>query len=233
MQRRWPMLPLTLLAAGIAACSSAPETPAPATTTNTTIATAPKTPPYELLENGRQLTALVRTDDTELLRLVYREISGRTIGTRPAGGYFLNIDCAINNEPGKAANRLATAKIAVGTLGAAQTGLGPGKSTIDFNTGRTCREGATPTTFDRARVLDRDYAVELCRGRIEEKYVADQRPVKMFDVNVTEAGGTWTVTGVAQGKSNGGTEKAKNAFQCSAVNDGVLRSELVKFSAIR
>ncbi|UGT65350.1 hypothetical protein LTT66_18445 [Nocardia gipuzkoensis] len=164
---------------------------------------------------------------------MFREISGRTIATHPPGGYFLNIDCAIGHEPGKPANRLAVAKMAVGQLGAAQTGLEAGKSTIDFNTGRTCREGAAPTTFDRARVLDRDYAIELCRGRIEEKYVADQRPVKMFDVNVTEAGGTWIVAGVAQGKSNGGTEKAKMAFQCSTVNDGLLRTELTKFDPVR
>lgn len=232
MQRRW--LPAVLLAAGLAACSTE-EAAAPITTTtpNTAIVTAPKTPPYDLSENGRQLTALVRTDDTELLRLVYREISGRVIGTHQPGGYFLNIDCAIGNEPGKAANRLAVAKMAVGQLGAAQTGLEAGKSTIDFNTGRTCREGAAPTTFDRARPLDRDYAVELCRGRIEEEYVADQRPVKMFELNVTEAGGTWTVTGVAQGKSNGGLEKAKMAFQCSAVNDGLLRTALTKFDPVR
>ncbi|MEV6323096.1 hypothetical protein AB0M45_18140 [Nocardia sp. NPDC051787] len=96
------------------------------------------------------------------------------------------------------------------------------------------REGVAPKSFDPNRPLDRDYAVELCRGRIEEKYVADQRPVQMFDVKVVEAGGRWTVTGTAQGRGNPrGGEMAKMSFQCVSTNDGTLRTELVGFDAVR
>ncbi|WP_159844963.1 hypothetical protein [Nocardia sp. CY41] len=234
MQRRWLTVPIALLSAGLAACS-VDDTSSPTTTTpSTAAATVAAVPAYEFSEDGKKLTALVRTDDTDQLRLVYREISGRVLASYPAGGYFLNLDCAFGNDPSKAANRLATAKIAVGPLGAAQTGLEPGKASIDFNTGRMCREGAAPETFNADRSLDRDYAVELCRGRVEEKYVADQRPVKMMNIDVTEASGRWTVTGTAQGKSKpGGGEMAKVSFQCVSTNDGLLKTDLVKFDVVR
>lgn len=122
MQRTWT-LALILLVVGVVGCS-AKETSNQPTVTSTPKATpvAPAVPAYQLSENSRKLTALVKTDDTEQLRLVYREISGNVLATHPEGGYFLYLDCAFGNDPSKAANRLATAKIAVGKLGAAQTG---------------------------------------------------------------------------------------------------------------
>ncbi|WP_330253162.1 hypothetical protein OG874_00655 [Nocardia sp. NBC_00565] len=216
---------------GIAGCS-AEETSSPSTPSTT--AAPPRTtqaaaPRYEFSEKGRQLTALVWTDDTEQLRLAYREITKNVLATHAEGGYFLNLDCGIGNDPSKAANRLAVAKIAVGKLGAAQTGLAEGKSSIDFNTGRTCREDQTPATFDPNRQLDKDYAVELCRGKIEEKYVADQRPVKLANVSTTEAGGRWTTTGKAQGASKTGGDMALVTFECVSTS-GPLRTELTKFN---
>lgn len=222
--------PAVLLAAALVGCGA--NEPAAVETSTTTPAVAPtgapRTPEYELSRDGRGITVLVKTDDTQLLGLVWREVSGRVLGTDPEGGYFVTIDCAFGHDPAKAANRLGNGKIAVGKLGAAQTGLQPGQRQIDWVPGRTCRADAPTKTFDPSRRLDRDYATELCRGRIEEKYVADQRPVTLSSVTATELGGRWTVAGVAQGKSSGSGETAKVPFEC-VVSPDPLRTEVTKF----
>lgn len=193
-----------------------------------TTTTAVTVPAYEMTEQDRELTALVKTDNTDQLRLVYREIADQVTDTYPDGGYFLRIDCAFGNEPGKAAIRLANARIAVGQLGAAQTGLKAGQSDIEFNTGVRCVENPAPTTFDPNRPLDEGYAVELCEGRLEEKYVAGQLPLTLSKVRVTEEGGEWTVTGSVHGTVPEGQSAADMNFEC-VVADNPLRSSVTKF----
>ncbi|MEU1432112.1 hypothetical protein ABZ412_34100 [Nocardia sp. NPDC005746] len=211
--------------------SAAPgSTTAPAAATTSVRPTA-TVPAYEVKESGQQFTALVRTDDTAELSAAFREIARKVLdGTYRDGGYTVRFDCAIDYDPAKSVNRLGTGKIARGTLGAAQTGLRAGQYTIDFNTGRTCREGAPTTTFDPARQLDHDYAVELCLKRIEEKYVADQRPVTLSGVNVTEADGKWTVTAVAQGAPKPGMGSTAAVDVSCVSQPNPLRTELTKFT---
>ncbi|WP_433567060.1 hypothetical protein ACQP1O_18885 [Nocardia sp. CA-151230] len=188
-------------------------------------------PPYDLQQADRQFTALVRTDDTDELIAVFREIAQNILARNYVdGGYFVNVDCAIGDDPAKEANRLGRGKIARGDRGAAETGLNPGQYTIDFNAGRTCREGAPTTTFDATRPLDRDYAVELCLSRIEEKYVADQRPVTLSDVDVISADGTWTVTAVARGTSKPGAPSMADVDVSCVSQSDPLRTELTKFN---
>lgn len=228
MYRTASVTALTVLAFGIAGCGSEPATPA----ATTTPAAAPAPAAYELTESGRQLTALVRTDDTGQLGAAFREISTKVLFGRPEGGYFVHFDCAYGNDPSKAANRLATGKIAVGRLGAAQTGLPEGETSIDYQTGRTCRDTPPSTPFTPGRALDRDYAVELCRGRVEDKYVADQRPVTLSSVNASQTAGKWFVTGVAQGKAKPGMgDMARMSFQC-IVSPDPLATDLTEFKPI-
>lgn len=206
----------------------ATSTPVPSRTT----ASAPPVAPaaYELREDGRRLTMLVSTDDTKAIRQAFDQLADNVVTSRPDGGYHVAIDCAIGYDPDKAANRLGTGKIAVGQLGAAQTGLArAGMSSIDWNTGRTCRPDAAPKTFDPSRQLDGPYALELCRGRVEEKYVADQRPVTIVATPQQTATG-WTVSGTAQGKASGPTPNAIMTFTCE-VSDNPLRSAVTRFDS--
>lgn len=53
------------------------------------------------------------------------------------GGYFVTIDCSTGGTSG-AANRLASARFAVGTKGRAATGLADGQLDLQINEGRTC-----------------------------------------------------------------------------------------------
>ncbi|OMC00351.1 hypothetical protein A5733_04365 [Mycobacterium sp. NS-7484] len=185
-------------------------------------------PAYEMTEQDKELTALVKTDNTDQLRLVYREIADQVTDTYPEGGYFLRIDCAFGNEPGKTAIRLANARIAVGQLGAAQTGLKAGQSDIKFNTGVRCIENPEPETFDPNRPLDQTYAVELCEGRLEEKYVAGQLPLTLSNVRATEDSGEWTVSGSVRGTVPEGQSSSDVSFEC-VVTDNPLRSSVTKF----
>ncbi|MBF6189406.1 hypothetical protein [Nocardia farcinica] len=223
-------VPLAVLAVTfLPACTSGESSSSPSSATATAASAANAAPPtYQLSEDRGVLTALVRTDDTAELRSVFDEIADDVLANRPDGGYHVRLDCAIGHDPTKAANRLANGRIAVGALGAAQTGLKPGQRTIEFNTGRTCREGAPTTTFDPGRQLDREYALQLCRGRLEEKYVADQRPLDFTGVSAVEGAEGWTVTGAAQGKAKPGATTAVVDFECR-VRDNPPRTEVVRF----
>ncbi|MFD3594348.1 hypothetical protein ACFWU5_16615 [Nocardia sp. NPDC058640] len=218
--------------------SKAAATTPPVVTTTTRTSTpvpapAPVTPAtYELREDGKKLTMLVTTDDTVAIGPAFKQIADNFIATRPNGGYHVMIDCAIDYDPTKPANRLGVGKIAVGQLGAAQTGLSAaGMSTVAWNTGRTCQPGFVEPTFDSYRQLDGPYALELCRGRVEDEYIADQRPVNIVADPVKTATG-WLVAGTAQGKGRAGMDMAVMRFSCT-VSDagGTLTSSLDQFDS--
>jgi hypothetical protein len=192
----------------------------------TTAGLPPTAAPYELREDGRDLTMLVTTDNTDELGAAFRALADTVVDSYPDGGYFVQIDCALEGQ----STRLGNGKIAVGSLGAAQTGLSAGQRDIDWLTGQNCQPGHTETTFDPDRPLDHAYALELCRGKVESEYVAQQRPVDLLEVETTESAGKWTVAGTARGRSTSASA-ASVAFTCTAhVNSaGLLMVDLTQF----
>lgn len=105
----------------------------------------PTTPPvtpatYELIEDGRQISMMVTTDNRAALEAAWNVMFSEFVKTHPEDGYFVYIDCAV----GPAGNRLGVGKIAIGKIGQARTGLGaPGATVkyfgdVEWNNGRTC-----------------------------------------------------------------------------------------------
>lgn len=185
----------------------------------------PDTPPapYELIEDAGLLTMRVTTDHTGALGAAFRELARRVLDTYPEDGYFVQVDCAIDGQNG----RLGNGKIAVGTMGAARTGLPVDGQHIEWLTGKHCRPGYVEPTVDLDRKLDSDYVLELCLGRIEDKYTADHLPVALSDVDITESKGWWTVTGKAQGENAPSVE-----FTCQVwERPGMLRVGLTRFGS--
>lgn len=209
---------LALTALALTACGD-DEPSAAATSTTVAAKSTPATtlvPPYVLNKDGRQIVALVVTEDSQELTAIYREIAQKAYDTYEEGGYSLYLDCAFGNDPAKAANRLATARIAVGKLGAVQFGLAPNTASFEQNPGRRCVENPTPTpTIDKNAPLNEENVLARCKSRVEEQYVASQLPVTLIDPKVTEGtDGTWRVKGKVQGKRGDISDSAIIDFTC-------------------
>ncbi len=123
-----PIIAVLVLCGGIAAALDGEEDKAPAA----------KVPAYTLTSRTDQhLVAEVTTMPAhEGLRSIFDSIQAVS---RPDGGYFVSINCATGGTD-TSDNRLANGKFAVGTLGAAQTGLEPGGDWFEVVADRTCPE---------------------------------------------------------------------------------------------
>jgi hypothetical protein len=238
------------LTAGIAltlsGCSSGTEpttapdattaTATPRTTTAATTAAATPQPSTYTLEqsNNREYRALVTTADSRSLRLAWETIRAQFLAAGEPGGYFVRFDCEISDEPGAATNRLANAKVAVGALGAAQTGLREGKSEFVMNPGAPCGDDdGFHATFDRTAPLTEQTVTDVCREHIEDQYTVEQLPVELRDVTATEASdGKWSVAGEAVGASRYGGDTAVMEFRCSVwkTSTGTLMRDLPVWS---
>ncbi|GBF17705.1 hypothetical protein Br6_05112 [Rhodococcus sp. Br-6] len=190
---------------------------------------------YTLHEDGKRgYRALVQTAEAPRLQAAWKQIRTQLADTMPAGGYFVTFDCAIGDDPTKAANRLANAKIAIGALGAAQTGLDEGGNEFKMNKGARCGEDeGFHATFDRAAPITEQSATDICHERIEDEYTAEQLPVTLSDVDAAEgAQGKWTVTGTVQGASKYGTDSAVMRFSCNVwkTDTGTLMRDLPVFT---
>ncbi|WP_145238463.1 DUF2510 domain-containing protein [Prescottella equi] len=213
------------------------ESQAAATSTSAAPAAAEPVQPatYTLHEDGKRgYRALVQTAETPRLQAAWKQIRTQLADTMPAGGYFVTFDCAIGDDPDEAANRLANAKVAIGALGAAQTGLKEGGNEFKMNKGARCGEDqGFHATIDRAAPITEQSATDICRERIEDEYTAEQLPVSLSDVHAVEgAQGKWAVTGTAQGTSKYGTDAAVMCFSCNVwkTDTGTLMRDLPVFT---
>jgi hypothetical protein len=90
-------------------------------------------PSYRVVKDGnRQIT--VEVDSAKALRAVFDDVRKKYTED---GGYFVSINCSTGATK-SADNRLANGRFAVGSLGAAQTGLKSGTAEFEVNEGRTC-----------------------------------------------------------------------------------------------
>jgi len=234
---------LAFAAVTVTGCSntatSTDESSSTATATSTTTTTAaltvqPVAAKYTLVEDtDRNYRALVDTADSKSLNLAWQNIRKEFLASYPDGGYFVRFDCAIDDDPNTAANRLANAKVAVGTLGAAQTGLNKGQN--EFRMNKNARCGDDPgfkATFDREAPLSEQAAIDICNERIDEEYTVEQVPASLADVKATAAAnGKWTVTGTAQGTSPYGGNPATMIFTCNVwkTDSGTIMRDLPRF----
>jgi len=189
--------------------------------------------PYTLHESGDgHFYALVKTADTRQLMAAWHQIREEIVETRPDGGYFVTFDCAVGHDAGEAVNRLANAEVAVGRLGAEQTGLEAGADEFTMTAGARCGEDlGFHATFDRSAPLTEQSAVDVCRERIEDEFNTDQLPVALRGLEAVEvAEGQWTVTGTAQGAETYGPT-AVIRFSCNAgtTDTGALLQDLPVF----
>ncbi|WP_275463363.1 hypothetical protein [Streptomyces noursei] len=113
------------LAAALTACSSSDAKP------------AADTPPYKITRqdtSGNQRRVSVEVTNTKDLRAVFDDVAGKLDDD---AGWFVEINCKTGGTS-KADNRLANGKKAVGSIGAATTGLEDGKTEYEANKGATC-----------------------------------------------------------------------------------------------
>lgn len=98
---------------------------------------AAKVPAYKIVKqdkSGNQRTVTVEVTSTTGLESVFNDVADTL--TEDAG-YFVEINCSTGGTAG-ADNRLANGKKAVGSIGAASTGLDDGKTEYEAQQGRTC-----------------------------------------------------------------------------------------------
>lgn len=232
---------LAALTATVTACDgagnsgddTASTTAATSTTTSTAVA-QPVPARYTLIQdNDRNFRALVTTADSKALNLAWQSIRTQFLNEYSDGGYFVQFDCQYGDDPDKAANRLANAKVAVGALGGAQTGLAPGKSEFKMNKNARCGEDpGFKATYDREAPLAEQAVVDICRERIDEEYTVEQVPATLRDVKTTTAAdGKWTVTGTAQGTGSYGVDAAEMVFTCTVwkTDSGTVMRDLPRF----
>jgi major membrane immunogen (membrane-anchored lipoprotein) len=98
---------------------------------------AAKAPAYEIThqdDSGNQRRVTVEVKSTEGLRAVFDDVAGKL---KDDAGWFVEINCATGGI-GKADNRLANGKKAVGKIGAASTGLDDGKTEYEAQPNPKC-----------------------------------------------------------------------------------------------
>lgn len=98
---------------------------------------AAKTPPYKITHqdtSGQQRRVQVEVSSTKGLRAVFNTVAGKL---HDDAGWFVEINCKTGGTA-KADNRLANGRKAVGSVGAAATGLEDGKAEFEANAGATC-----------------------------------------------------------------------------------------------
>ncbi|MBM4574956.1 hypothetical protein GS896_25660 [Rhodococcus hoagii] len=212
------------LGASLTACSSDDTTDtataAAASTTTTRTFVPPPAAPYTLHRDGKdEFTATVTTADTQALRVTWQKIRKEILASEPDGGYFIHFDCA--NPTPEHSPRIGNGKVAVGRLGAAQTGLNAGSHEMKFVDGARCGDDPGYTsTADRKAPLTEQSVNDLCREWIEEKYTVEQLPVTIANAKAVEGTeGKWTGTGTAQGASKYGDETAVLSYTCTAQNN--------------
>ncbi|MBP0456240.1 hypothetical protein [Streptomyces montanisoli] len=113
--------------AALTACSSSSDDSKPAA----------NVPAYKITHqdtSGNQRTVTVEVTSTKDLRAVFDDVTGKLTDD---AGWFVEINCATGATKG-ADNRLANGRKAVGSIGAAATGLDDGKTAYEANKGRTC-----------------------------------------------------------------------------------------------
>lgn len=233
---------LTLATATLVGCSSATtnadETvslaaPPTATTTAATPTVQPVIAQYTLVEDTeRNYRALVETADSKSLNLAWQKIRQDFLDNYPDGGYFVRFDCAIDDNPDAAANRLANAKVTVGALGAAQTGLKKGQHEFKMNDNARCGDDpGFKATFDREAPLSEQVAIDICNEHIDDQYTVEQVPATLADVKATATNGKWTVTGTSQGNSPYGVNPATMVFTCNVwkTDSGTVMRDLPRF----
>ncbi|MFJ7337867.1 hypothetical protein ACIQUU_32040 [Streptomyces sp. NPDC101116] len=97
----------------------------------------PAAPPYKITQqedSGNQRTVRVEVESSKDLRAVFDDVADKLTDE---AGYFVEINCQTGGT-GKSDNRLANGKKAVGTVGAASTGLADGQTEYEANKGRAC-----------------------------------------------------------------------------------------------
>lgn len=207
-----------LAALTLTACGDSKTTAAPSTSTSVAATTTPvQAASYTLHQDGKVFRVLVTTADSRALNLAYEKIKSQMLSNQPAGGYFLSFDCAYDDAgTTKAANRLANARIAVGKLGAAQTGLKEGQGRFEMNKGARCEANPQPAvTADKDAPFTEASVTDICQRRIEDEYTVEQLPITLSNLKTTTAAdGRWTVTGNAQG-TKAGADAALMSFTCN------------------
>lgn len=117
------------------------ESAASAATSSSTAPVAEvEVPPYEIASDDDDLIIAhvhLGSDDALGLRRIHVNLMQRIMREKPDGGYFIYYDCATPNPDGSV-NRIGTGKVAVGRLGAAQTGLEINGNELRPNSGRVC-----------------------------------------------------------------------------------------------
>ncbi|GAA5056385.1 hypothetical protein [Streptomyces similanensis] len=115
-----------LAAAALTACSSSDSSD-----------DKPAAPPYKIThqdDSGNQRRVQVEVTSAKDLRAVFDDVAG---GLKDDAGWFVEINCATGGTA-KVDNRLANGKKAVGSVGAAATGLDDGKTEYEAQQGRKC-----------------------------------------------------------------------------------------------
>lgn len=119
------------LAATLTACSTSTDAG------SSKPADKPAAPAYKITkqdDSGNQRQVTVEVSTTKDLRAVFDDVAGKL---KDDAGYFIEINCATGGS--KAAdNRLANGKKAVGSIGAASTGLDDGKTEYEEQPGAKC-----------------------------------------------------------------------------------------------
>ncbi|WP_212822316.1 hypothetical protein [Polymorphospora rubra] len=95
---------------------------------------AAEVPAYTVVEQTDNGHITIEVESTKGLRAVFDDIRGKQSAE---GGYWVWIDCASGGTE-SVANRLASGRFAIGTLGRAQTGLDEGEVAWEVNEGRSC-----------------------------------------------------------------------------------------------
>ncbi|NYE40702.1 hypothetical protein [Streptomyces fulvorobeus] len=94
-------------------------------------------PPYKIAKqdsDGNTRDVVVEVDHTTDLRAVFDDV---VHGLSDEAGYHVVINCSTGGTA-SADNRLANGQHAIGSMGAATTGLDEGASEFSINKGRTC-----------------------------------------------------------------------------------------------
>ncbi|RVW06372.1 hypothetical protein [Rhodococcus spongiicola] len=223
---------LAICTVGLSACAGADTADTDGNSVSISkAAAAPRPATYTLSEIGDYgYTATVSTADTDSIGAAWTMIRGQLLDTKPDGAYFVNFTCA-DPAPGKDP-LLGTAKVAVGQLGATQTGIDAGKGSIDYVPGARCGEDpGYQSQVDRNAPLDADAVNDLCREFIEEKYVVQQLPVDIANERTEQnSDGKWTATGTSQGASKYGAETATITYTCTVSNTTGALSSNVEFT---
>ncbi|WP_336879582.1 hypothetical protein [Rhodococcus globerulus] len=225
---------LAVASISLVACSSSSPGAEPDVTSITAAATstvaAARPAPYMLQESGKgEYIALVQTADVVQLSAAWRKIRDQILKTEADGGYFVRFDCSVGDDPSKAANRLANAKVAVGAFGAAQTGLRAGGAEFKATSGPRCGDDpGYKSTANRTAPLSEQSVNDLCHEFIEEKYTVEQLPVTITETATSaSADGGWLATGTAQGTSKYGTDIAVMQYRCEVSNTaGTMRRDV-------